>query len=236
MKMIILKLLKNLDQLKEILEILMNKELLTRILSSLLLLPIVFFFIIKGSILFIFFIFVILSITLYEWHFLSLKRNYYLPGFIFIFFSFYAFYSLRNDGDFIFFLLVLLTCIATDTGGYIFGKIFKGPKLTKISPNKTYAGMLGGFVLSVIFASIYFNNLTFLSLADSNKEISIKITIIVLFISFISQTGDLIISYFKRKSQIKNTGKIIPGHGGILDRIDGMIFVFPCLFIITKIV
>ena len=214
----------------------MDKEFLTRILSSLILLPLVLFFIIKGSIFFNFFILVIFLITLYEWHYLSFKKVYYLPGFIFIFFSFYAFYFLRNEGDYNFFLLILLTCISTDIGGYIFGKILKGPKLTKISPNKTYAGMLGGFVLSVTLSGIFFNNLTFLSLAQINVVMGTQIIITVLSISFISQVGDLIISFFKRKSKIKNTGKIIPGHGGILDRIDGMIFAFPYAFILTKIV
>ena len=214
----------------------MDKEFLTRILSSLILLPLVLFFIIKGSIFFNFFILVIFLITLYEWHYLSFKKVYYLPGFIFIFFSFYAFYFLRNEGDYNFFLLILLTCISTDIGGYIFGKILKGPKLTKISPNKTYAGMFGGFVLSVTLSAIFFNNLTFLSLAQINVVMGTQIIITVLSISFISQVGDLIISFFKRKSKIKNTGKIIPGHGGILDRIDGMIFAFPYAFILTKIV
>ena len=195
-----------------------------------------FFFITKGSIFFIFFILLIISITLYEWHCLSFKKIYYLPGIIFIFFSFYAFYFLRNESDYIFFLLILLTCIATDVGGYIFGKILKGPKLTKISPQKTYAGSLGGFLLSVILSNIYFNNLNFFSLSDLNREMGLKNLIIVLSISFISQVGDLVISFFKRKSKIKNTGKIIPGHGGILDRIDGMIFAFPYAFILIKIV
>ena len=214
----------------------MSKELFTRILSSLILIPIVFFFIIKGSIYFNFFILVLLFTTLFEWHYLSLKKVYYLPGFIFIFFSFYTFYYLRNDNEYAFFLLVILICIATDLGGYIFGKILKGPRLTKVSPNKTYAGMLGGFMLSFLFTSIYCNNLDILSLEFSNEVIGKQIISIVLSISFVSQIGDLIISYFKRKSKIKNTGKIIPGHGGILDRIDGMIFAFPYAFILTKII
>ena len=213
----------------------MNKEFTKRLLSSIILIPLALFFIIKGSIFFNFFIIVILLISLYEWHYLSFKKNYYLPGFIFIIFSFYTFYFLRHEADYQIFLLILLTCISTDIGGYVFGKILKGPKLTRISPKKTYAGMLGGFVLSIILASIYFNNLSNLSLAESNEEIGIQIIIIVLSISFISQLGDLVISFFKRKSKVKNTGKIIPGHGGLLDRIDGMIFAFPFTFILTKI-
>ena len=214
----------------------MNKELFTRFLSTLILIPIVYFFISKGSIYFNFFILVILSIALYEWHHLSFKKIYYLPGIIFIFLSFYAFYLIRIESDYLFFWLILLTCIATDIGGFIFGKILKGPKLTKISPNKTYAGMLGGFVLSVISVNIYLDNLIYLSISDSNEKMGAQIVILVLSISFISQIGDLIISYFKRKSKIKNTGKIIPGHGGILDRIDGMIFAFPYSFILIKII
>jgi len=214
----------------------MNKELFTRFLSTLILMPIVYFFISKGSIYFNFFILLILLIALYEWHHLSFKKIYYLPGLIFIIISFYTFYLIRVEIDYRFFWLVLLTCIATDIGGFIFGKILKGPKLTKISPNKTYAGMLGGFILSIISVNIYLNNLIYLSISDSNEKMGAQIVILVLSISFISQIGDLIISYFKRKSKIKNTGKIIPGHGGILDRIDGMIFAFPYSFILIKII
>ena len=213
----------------------MNRELYKRILSSLILIPIVLFFIIKGSNFFIFFILTMLIFTFYEWHYLSFKKIYYLPGFIFIIFSFYTFYYFRNEETLTFFLLILLTCVATDIGGYVFGKILKGPKLSKISPNKTYAGVLGSFVLSIFFASIYLNNLTFLSLAESDQEIEIKFFFIILSISLISQAGDLLISFCKRQSKIKNTGKIIPGHGGILDRIDGMIFAFPYAYLLTKI-
>ena len=214
----------------------MNQELIKRTVSSIILIPISLFFIIKGEIFFNFFVITMLLITLYEWHFLSLKKAFYLPGFIFVILSFYTFFTLRHEGDYRIFLLILLTCVATDIGGYVFGKIFKGPKLTKISPNKTYAGMFGGFLLSVILASIYFNNLSNLSLAESNGEMGIQIMIIVISISFISQVGDIVISFFKRKSKIKNTGKIIPGHGGLLDRIDGMIFAFPYTFILMKII
>ena len=213
----------------------MNNEILKRILSSLILIPIALFFIIKGSYFFIFFILICFLISSYEWHFMSKNKKYYLPGFIFIIFSFYTFYFFRNEGDYKIFLLIIITCIATDIGGYIFGKIFKGPKLTKISPNKTYAGMFGSFLLSIIFASIYFNNTSFFHLAEEG-ELGIQLMIIVLLISISSQVGDLTISFFKRKSKIKNTGKIIPGHGGLLDRIDGMIFAFPFMFVLTEII
>ncbi len=214
----------------------MNKEFFKRILSSFILIPLVLLFVIEGSIFFNFFILLILFITLYEWHYVSFKQIYYLPGSIFIFFSFYIFYLIRIEESLTIFLLILLTCVATDVGGYMFGKILKGPKLTKISPNKTYSGMFGGFLLSIILATIYLKNLTFLSLVEIDGQLRVKIMFIVLSTSFISQIGDLIISFCKRKSKIKNTGKIIPGHGGILDRIDGMIFAFPFVFLLIKII
>ena len=212
----------------------MKQELLKRIISSLTLIPIALFFIIKGSFFFNFFIFVCFIITAYEWHMMSKKKPFHLIGIFFLIFSFYTVYYLRAENDLKFFLLVVITCIATDIGGYIFGNIFKGPKLTKISPKKTYAGIFGGFFLAIIFTNLFFNNLNFINLG-SNTQISKEIFIIVLLLSFVSQIGDLTISFFKRKSKIKNTGKLIPGHGGLLDRIDGMIFAFPFMFIITKV-
>ena len=214
----------------------MSKEFLTRILSTSILIPVVLFFIIKGSIFFNIFILVIFFITLYEWHNLSLNKIYYLPGFIFIFISFYAFYFLRNEENLTFFWLILLTCIATDVGGYVFGKLLKGPKISKISPNKTYAGFFGGFFLSIIFANIYFNSLNLFTLAETDEQFGLEKFFIVLSLSFISQIGDLMISFCKRKSKVKNTGTIIPGHGGILDRIDGMIFAFPYGILLINII
>ena len=135
--------------------------------------------------------------------------------------------------------MILSICIFTDIGGYIFGKLFKGPKLTKISPKKTYAGVIGGYLFSIIFITLFYNNLEFISLVtpieSKAKELSFNNFITTIFISTISQFGDIVISYFKRKSKIKDTGKIIPGHGGILDRIDGMIFAFPATYLIYKL-
>ena len=218
----------------------MKKETLNRVLSSLILIPLVFFFIFKGSFYFDFFISICFLITIYEWYKMNRKKIIIYCGLIFLIFSFYTVYFLRNiNEDFLIFLLVLVTCIATDIGGYIFGKVFKGPKLTKISPNKTYAGMFGGFFLSIFVAALFFNYLKFdhftLNL-NGPPNISVQIFIFVILISLVSQIGDLIISYFKRKSKIKNTGKIIPGHGGLLDRIDGMIFPFPFAYIFLKLI
>ena len=219
----------------------MNNEILKRILSSLILIPTALFFIIKGSYFFNFFILICFLISSYEWHLMSKNKKYHLPGFIFIIFSFYTVYYLRNEyyGDYIYFIMIVMICIFTDIGGYVFGKTFKGPKLTKISPNKTYSGMIGGYLCSIIFMSVCFNNLDFISqitnIKITGKELILNNFMIVIAISTVSQLGDIIISYFKRLSKIKNTGKIIPGHGGLLDRIDGMIFAFPTTYLIFKI-
>ena len=206
----------------------MSRELTKRILSSLVLIPISLFFIIKGSFLFIIFLLICFGIIIYEWHMMSKKKSYYFLGYIFLFLSFYSIYKLRIDNDYWFLLIVLIICISTDIGGYLFGKIFKGPKLSKFSPNKTYAGMIGGYLLSLLSA-IILNNFYFI------EELPINQFIFVVLISSVSQLGDIIISYFKRLSKIKDTGKIIPGHGGLLDRVDAMIFAFPFSYLIVLI-
>ena len=206
----------------------MIKEFEKRIISTIILIPLSFFFIIKGSFLFNFFLIICFFATAFEWHMMTKKKNYYFLGYIFLIFSFYCVYSLRNnfyEQSLIFFLITILICISTDIGGYIFGKIFKGPKLTKISPKKTYSGMVGGYFFSIIII-IFFLDYYYL-VSDNSIAYTSKILIIILLISTISQIGDIIISYFKRLSKVKDTGKLIPGHGGILDRIDGMIFAFP---------
>ena len=211
----------------------MSQELLKRILSSIILIPIALFFIIKGSFLFNFFISICFFIAAYEWHMMSKKKSYYLFGFIFLIFSFLTTIKLINfAGSNLYFLTIMLICISTDIGGYIFGKIFKGPRLTKISPKKTYAGMIGGYILSLIILSIFYSSKHFF---NKPVEINIDVFVFILLVSTISQVGDIIISYFKRLSKVKDTGKIIPGHGGLLDRIDGMIFAFPFSYLILEL-
>ena len=215
----------------------MKKELFLRIISAIVLTPLSLFFIIKGSIIFNFFIITCFFITIIEWHMMSKNKLYHVPGYIFLIFSFMSVYALRNNFNeisLIYFLFVILICISTDIGGYFFGKIFKGPKLTTISPNKTYAGMMGGYFLSIFFVIIFFKLDYKSDIFLNTKELNISIIIFVLLISTISQLGDITISYFKRVSKIKNTGKIIPGHGGLLDRIDGMIFAFPFSYIVLS--
>ena len=203
----------------------MNQEIIKRIISSIIIVAIALFFIIKGSFFYIFFLSVFFFITSFEWFKMTKNKNYFLLGLIFLIVSFLSAFLLRN----IFlhdFILVILICISSDIGGFVFGKLFKGPKLTKISPNKTYSGMIGSFFLSLISALLYTN---YYDLVYWTYNV---LLIAVILISSISQIGDLTVSYFKRKSKIKNTGKIIPGHGGLLDRIDGMIFAIPFAFIL----
>ena len=109
----------------------MNQETIKRIISSIILLPIAFYFIIKGSFFFNFFILICFLIASYEWHMMSKKKSYRIFGFIFLFFSFYTIYKLRIDNDYTILLFITIICISTDIGGYMFGKLFKGPKLTK---------------------------------------------------------------------------------------------------------
>jgi len=119
-------------------------------------------------------------------------------------------------------LYLVLISVLTDIGGLTVGKIFKGKKLTKISPNKTISGSIGSFVFSLFLIPFFFD---FLS---SYVSISLfDIVLITLSVSFISQLGDLFISLIKRQANVKNTSDLLPGHGGILDRIDGIIFVVP---------
>ena len=210
----------------------MNNELKKRIASSIIILPIAVFLIMQGSILFIIFLSFIFLLTSYEWFKMS-KKNFFknFTGIFFLIFSFYTAFQLRNLYGFNFFIYIVLVCVFTDLGGYFFGKFFKGPKLTKISPKKTYSGVIGSFLLPILFTYIFINYVKH----DYSQILNLSLLSLVLIISFISQLGDLIISYFKRIAKVKDTGKILPGHGGILDRIDGLIFVLPIIYFLTEL-
>ena len=208
-----------------------NKELQKRILSSMVLIPVSFFFIFQGSLTFIFFLSLIFLESSLEWFKMTKNKDILrILGLFFLFFSFFTTIYLRQYIGLNFFLFLIVVCIFTDIGGYIFGKIFKGPKLTKISPKKTYSGVVGGFLISLLFGLIFIKYLGQKSRILLETD-PIFIILLILFISLVSQIGDLIISYFKRKAKLKDTGKILPGHGGFLDRIDGIIFVMPVTYL-----
>ena len=199
-----------------------------RFFSSIILLPLSFFIIFQGNLYFQITLLFFLIISLFEWMKMNLNIFIKIFGVIFIFFSFYSMHQIRNSEgleSLSNFLIIFLICVSSDLGGYFFGKIFKGPKLTKISPKKTYAGVIGGFIFSLLI--IYF----FIEYIDVfYQTYDLNLFLYIILVSSCSQLGDLIISYFKRKSKIKDTGTIIPGHGGVLDRIDSMIFAFPIIY------
>tara|TARA_B100000795_G_scaffold93929_1_gene68761 strand:- start:250 stop:828 length:579 start_codon:yes stop_codon:yes gene_type:complete len=127
----------------------------------------------------------------------------------------------------IYLLYSVLVAIMSDIGGLVFGKIFKGKKLTKISPNKTIAGSIGSFIFSILLIPFFYKSL--------NDQNLLSLLLITVIISITSQLGDLFISFLKRKAKVKDTSDLLPGHGGVLDRIDGIIFAIPLgiyLFII----
>ena len=151
--------------------------------------------------------------------------------FCYIFFIFcnlsYEIYRLESP---ILFLYLISICFCTDIGGYVFGKIIGGKKLSKISPNKTIAGTVGSFISSIIplIIVLIFNYL--------DLEFNLTNIIFCLLISLISQLGDLFISLIKRKANIKDTGNLLPGHGGILDRVDGIIFAVPFSYFLLRLI
>ena len=155
----------------------------------------------------------------YEWNKIFNKKNYiYLFGLVVLsvfFLSIIKIYNLQ-DYNLKFLWLILITWL-TDIGGYVFGKLFRGAKLIKISPNKTWSGAIGSIILSQ-FAILIF-------LLDVNYQFNIYIIFAQLFLSIIGQIGDILMSYIKRKNNKKDTSNFIPGHGGFLDRVDGLIWV-----------
>ena len=160
----------------------MRSELEKRILSSIILLPLTFFIVIEGSFLFVTFIVICFFISIYEWNNMSKNKRYKNAGLIFLLISFLSIYNLRmnyND-NYVLFTYIIIICISTDIGGYIFGKLFKGPKLTSISPSKTFSGMIGGFIMSIlsifIFIHIY---------GDQNLSINLSLLVLLLFLSLI---------------------------------------------------
>lgn len=148
--------------------------------------------------------------------------NSFFIFYVFVYCVFFFFFSNIEIFKLILFIL-LFGCIASDIGGFVFGKIFKGPKLTPISPNKTFTGSAGSLILSTIVVS-------FLSFFFINT-LNFKIVLIALITSMFCQLGDLLFSFLKRKANLKDTGKILPGHGGILDRLDGIFLGIPFGFL-----
>ena len=228
----------------------MSQNLLKRIITSIILLILLFF--INFSHQYIFIISILLlgiaicieanSIFSRLISLQSVKKNLlsktFNPKFLILniitfFYIFFVFCNLsyeihKSEGP-IFFLYIISICFLTDIGGYIFGKIIGGKKLSKISPNKTISGTIGSFIFSIVPLII------FLNLGYLNLKFDLDNILLCLLVSLISQLGDLFISFFKRKAKIKDTGKLLPGHGGVLDRVDGIIFAIPFAYFLLKL-
>jgi len=164
-------------------------------------------------------IFLVFLACVYEWNIVFKKKNiiYFTGLLIFLIFLIFSIkiYNLKSYN--LNFLWLILIAWLTDIGGYILGKIIGGPKLTKISPNKTWSGALGSFVLSQFSFLIFFS--------ETNYKFGTYVFVIQLFLSFVGQAGDLLMSFIKRRHGIKDSSKLIPGHGGFLDRVDGLIWI-----------
>ena len=138
-----------------------SNELTKRIMSSIILLPLAFLFIIKGSYYLNIFLILCLFISVFEWNKITKQNKHKLLGILFLVTSFFTIYKIRNslDGEYFYLLFITIICIATDVGGFLFGKFIKGPKLTKLSPNKTFSGMMGSFILTFIIIYLFSKNI-----------------------------------------------------------------------------
>lgn len=214
----------------------MSENLIKRLFTSIILLILfLLIFIFEQLLITTLMIFGILSII----EFFNLSKNiteikfkYSIFNFLFIIYIFFfcllfVYFSSTIQLKVILFCFIF-ACIASDIGGYIFGKLIKGPRLTKISPSKTYSGSIGSILLSCLTLSLSIFYLT--------GNFNYSIIFIAIFISLASQIGDLFFSYLKRKAKIKDTGNFFPGHGGVLDRIDGILLGLPIGFITLNII
>ena len=205
-----------------------------RILTSIIVLPLSMYFIIMGGSYIVSFLYAILILGNFE-VFSAFKRKLTIILIdLILVISLLAVLFLRNDTASSFFLLlwVIILTILSDVGGYVFGKFFKGKKISKISPNKTLSGVIGSFVFSIFSVFLIDIVVEIFTGINNNFFLKPKFFILAIIFSITAQLGDLIISYFKRLEKIKDTGKIIPGHGGIFDRIDGLMFVVILAYIL----
>ena len=198
-----------------------------RILTSIIVFPLSIFFITKGGDYIVSFLYAILILGNFEVFSVFKRKTSIIFLDIILVISLLSILYLRNDtlSSYVLLIWIIVLTVLSDIGGFVFGKIFKWKKLTKISPNKTVSGSLGSFIfsiLSVFLLSFLFNMISGL---DNNFFLKPKYFILAIIFSFAAQIGDITISYFKRLENIKDTGKILPGHGGIFDRIDSLMFV-----------
>jgi phosphatidate cytidylyltransferase len=189
-----------------------------RFVVSLLAFPLIYILLYQ-KLLFNLLILIVFLFCLYEWNKIFKKKNpIFFLGLLILLVFLFSLIRIYNFEDFnLKFLWLILITWLTDIGGYIFGKLFGGPKLVKISPNKTWAGALGSLILSQLAFLIFF--------LDNNYNFNVVIIFIQIFLSIVGQIGDILMSYIKRKNNKKDTSNFIPGHGGFLDRVDGLIWI-----------
>ena len=220
----------------------MSAELEKRIITSIILFLIAIFCILIHKFVFVLILIVTLFVCFNEWRNINYKyfkkkqhnnwKYFFVQfvGLVYLFIFLGTSIALRgnNSESITFFIIILCICIFSDIGGYVFGKVIGGRKLIKISPNKTISGSLGSFIFSILPA-LLFNLQNYTGVFFEVLSINIALCLIV---SLVCQLGDLLISYFKRLNKVKDTGTILPGHGGLLDRIDGLIFAIPTVYIL----
>jgi phosphatidate cytidylyltransferase len=189
-----------------------------RFVVSLLAFPLIYILLYQ-KLLFNLLILIVFLFCLYEWNKIFKKKNpIFFLGLLILLVFLFSLIRIYNIEDFnLNFLWLILITWLTDIGGYIFGKLFGGPKLVKISPNKTWAGAFGSLILSQLAFLIFF--------LDNSYKFNVAIIFIQIFLSIVGQIGDILMSYIKRKNNKKDTSNFIPGHGGFLDRVDGLIWI-----------
>ena len=198
-----------------------------RILTSIIVFPFSIFFILKGGNYIVSFLYAVLILGNFEVFSVFKRKLSIIFLDVILVISLLSILQLRNDtaSSFVLLIWIIILTICSDIGGYTFGKIFKWKKFTKISPNKTVSGALGSFVFSLASVFLLGFVMELISGLDSDFFLKPKFFFLALIFSLSAQIGDLTISYFKRLEKIKDTGKLLPGHGGIFDRIDSLMFV-----------
>lgn len=219
-----------------------SSGLFKRVASAIVIAPFFIFIMYQGGPILILLLAAALLISLYEWYRLASKTALFVPamvmGVIYMLISFSSFLALREEYSLNILLLFIGIIWTSDIGGYVTGKMIGGPKLIQaISPNKTWSGFIGAMLFPAVFAMIWIGFFGFHDDFDENKWFILKFLGVILGIVLgsVGQVGDLLVSFVKRQAQVKDTGALIPGHGGLLDRIDSMLLGAPVFLVVLNL-